>query len=121
MGVHDVTSAVFLDRDGVINRAVIREGRPYAPERPEDLEILPGVSNALARLKSAGFALILVTNQPDVARRQQSRETVEAMHARLADALPLDEFRVCYHDDADGCACRKPQPGLLTRAPFYDL
>ena len=113
--------AVFLDRDGVINRAFVRNGRPYPPQRLEDLEILPGVAAALERLKSAGFATVVVTNQPDVARGQQTREVVEAMHARLAAALPLDEFRICYHDDRDQCACRKPKPGLLTRAPEYDL
>ena len=113
--------AVFLDRDGVINRSVVRNGRPYPPERLEELEILPGVEEALERLKAAGFATVVVTNQPDVARGHQSREVVEAMHARLAALLALDEFRVCYHDDRDGCPCRKPEPGLLTQPPVYDL
>jgi D-glycero-D-manno-heptose 1,7-bisphosphate phosphatase len=113
--------AIFLDRDGVINRAIVREGKPYPPASVEDLEILPGVAEALARLKDEGFALVVVTNQPDVARGRQRRDVVDAMNARLAAALPIDEFRVCYHDDTDGCACRKPKPGLLTRPPVYDL
>ena len=113
--------AVFLDRDGVINRSIVRNGRPYPPQRLEDLEILPGVQEALERLKAAGFATVVVTNQPDVARGRQTREVVEAMHARLAALLSLDEFRVCYHDDPDVCACRKPMPGLLTQTPVYDL
>jgi D-glycero-D-manno-heptose 1,7-bisphosphate phosphatase len=108
--------AVFLDRDGVINRAIVRDGKPYPPERIEDLEILPGVREALARLRDAGFRLVVVTNQPDVARGTQRREVIDAMHASLAAALPLDEFRVCDHDDRDGCACRKPKPGLLEDA-----
>ena len=78
--------------------------------------MLPGVAEALARLKAAGFALVVVTNQPDVARGRQTAEVVNAMHARLAALLPIDEFRVCYHDDADACECRKPKPGLLTQA-----
>jgi D-glycero-D-manno-heptose 1,7-bisphosphate phosphatase len=112
---------VFLDRDGVINRAIVRDGRPYPPDRVEDLEVLPGVSDALARLKAAGFALVVITNQPDVARGRQTAEVVNAMHERLVALLPIDEFRVCWHDDEDACECRKPKPGLITRPPVYDL
>jgi D-glycero-D-manno-heptose 1,7-bisphosphate phosphatase len=104
--------AVFLDRDGVINRAVVREGKPYPPQCLEDLEVLPGVQTALQRLQAAGFKLFVVTNQPDVARGSQTRAVVEAMHQRLADMLPIDEFFACYHD-GDGCNCRKPKPGAL--------
>ena len=108
--------AVFLDRDGVINRAVVREGKPTPPATLAELEILPGVAEALDRLKEAGFRLIVVTNQPDVARGTQTRAAVEAMHAALQAQLPIDEIRVCYHDSRDGCACRKPQPGMLLAA-----
>ena len=108
--------AVFLDRDGVINRATVRDGRPYPPEHIAELEILPGVPGALARLRAAGFRLIVVTNQPDVARGTQRREVIDAMHAHLMAVLPLDEIRVCPHDDADQCVCRKPRPGLLEDA-----
>jgi len=108
--------AVFLDRDGVINRADVRDGVPHPPGRMEELEILPGVPEALARLRDAGFRLVVVTNQPDVARGTQRREVIDAMHSALAAALPLDEFRVCDHDDRDACACRKPKPGLLEAA-----
>jgi D-glycero-D-manno-heptose 1,7-bisphosphate phosphatase len=114
-------AAVFLDRDGVINRAVVRDGKPYPPDTIEELEVLPGVAEALRRLKAAGYALVVVTNQPDVARRRQTEAAVQAMHDRLAALLPIDEFRVCWHDDRDQCDCRKPKPGLLTRAPHYDL
>ena len=113
--------AVFLDRDGVINRAVVRDGKPYPPERIEDLDVLPGVAEALARLKAAGFTLVVITNQPDVARGRQTVEVVNAMHERLAAVLPIAEFRVCWHDDRDACECRKPKPGLITRPPAYDL
>jgi D-glycero-D-manno-heptose 1,7-bisphosphate phosphatase len=108
--------AVFLDRDGVINRAVVREGKPYPPASVGEVEILPGVSKALAQLKAAGFVLVVVSNQPDVARGTMPRKTVEAINAELAGKLPLDDFRMCYHDGNDGCDCRKPQPGMLLAA-----
>jgi D-glycero-D-manno-heptose 1,7-bisphosphate phosphatase len=108
--------AVFLDRDGVINRARLHQGRPYPPADLSELGILPGVSEALDRLRAAGFRLIVVTNQPDVARGTQTCAGVETLHAALKARLPLDEFRVCYHDDADRCPCRKPEAGLLIEA-----
>ena len=108
--------AVFLDRDGVLNRAIVRNGKPHTPAGLKDLEILPGVPEALRTLRAAGFLLIVVTNQPDVARGTQTREAVEAIDAALRAALPLDDIFVCYHDDPDDCDCRKPRPGLLIRA-----
>ena len=105
--------AVFLDRDGVINRATVRDGKPYPPRGVEQLEILPDVPAALEALKARGFLLLVVTNQPDVARGTESRSTVEAMHESLRTRLPLDDFFVCYHDDRDACVCRKPLPGLI--------
>ena len=111
-----VRRAVFLDRDGVINRAVVRAGRPYPPDSLKDLEILPGVPEALARLREAGFVNVIVTNQPDVANGRQQREVVEAMHEFLLSRFPVDAVKVCYHVDADNCACRKPRPGMLLEA-----
>jgi D-glycero-D-manno-heptose 1,7-bisphosphate phosphatase len=108
--------AIFLDRDGVLNRALVRDGRPYPPAGPADVEILPGVPDALADLRRAGFLLLVVTNQPDVARSKTSGATVEAIHTHLRSALDLDGIYTCLHDDSDQCACRKPLPGLLLRA-----
>jgi D-glycero-D-manno-heptose 1,7-bisphosphate phosphatase len=108
--------AVFLDRDGVLTRALVRDGQAYAPVTPAEMEIDADAPAALARLKAAGFLLVVVTNQPDVARGIIRREDVERMHATLRAALPLDACFVCYHDDADGCDCRKPQPGMLIQA-----
>ena len=108
--------AVFLDRDGVINRAIVREGKPYPPAGPEELEILPGVREALVQLKDAGFVLVVVSNQPDVARGTTARDAVGTINAKLAETLPVDDFRMCYHDSGDGCDCRKPKPGMLLAA-----
>jgi D-glycero-D-manno-heptose 1,7-bisphosphate phosphatase len=108
--------ALFLDRDGVINRALVRDRRPYPPASLDELEILPGVVEAAASLKAAGYCLIVVTNQPDVGKGIQSRAAVEEMHKYLRGLLPLDAIKVCYHTDADGCSCRKPRPGMLQEA-----
>jgi D-glycero-D-manno-heptose 1,7-bisphosphate phosphatase len=108
--------AVFLDRDGVLNHSPVVNGRPYAPATVEAFTLLPGVPDAVARLRAAGFALVVVSNQPDVARGRQSRAVVDAMHAVLRERLGLTDIRVCFHDDADACACRKPKPGLLLDA-----
>jgi D-glycero-D-manno-heptose 1,7-bisphosphate phosphatase len=108
--------AVFLDRDGVLNRA-FPDGRSTRPPRGlAELEILPGVAEALARLHAAGFVLVGVSNQPDVARGLSEVAAVEALNSELKARLPLADILTCLHDDADRCACRKPLPGLLLEA-----
>jgi D-glycero-D-manno-heptose 1,7-bisphosphate phosphatase len=108
--------AVFLDRDGVMNEAVVVAGKPYPPARLAEVRLPAGVAEALGRLKEAGYLLIGVTNQPDVARGSQTRAAVEAINSFLCAQLPVAEILVCYHDDRDQCACRKPRPGLLLQA-----
>lgn len=112
--------AVFLDRDGVINRACIRGGTPHPPSSLRTFEILPRVPEALSALRARGYPLVVVTNQPDVARGTSSREMVDTIHERLRSALDLDAIFSCFHDNADACDCRKPKPGLLLRAA-HDL
>jgi D-glycero-D-manno-heptose 1,7-bisphosphate phosphatase len=114
--------AVFLDRDGVINRAFVREGKPFPPANLAELEILPGVSNAMIDLHYKGWLLIVVTNQPDVARGSKTIAEVESINQYLINSLPIDEFRTCYHDNGDGCDCRKPMPGaLVAAAKIHDI
>lgn len=105
--------AVFLDRDGVLNRVVMRDGKAASPRSVDELQIEPEAPATLAALKAAGYLLLVVTNQPDVRRGLMSADTLDALHARLAEALPLDEIAACLHDNADACACRKPKPGLV--------
>jgi D-glycero-D-manno-heptose 1,7-bisphosphate phosphatase len=114
--------AVFLDRDGVLNQSRVREGKPYPPRSVADVELVPGAEDALIALKAAGFVLIVVTNQPDVAKGVTSRETVEAINGHLGELLPIDRFLTCYHVDADACDCRKPLPGMLLRGAIeFDI
>lgn len=119
MGIDNANAlkrAVFLDRDGVINEAEVRNGKPYPPANAASLQIPQGTAEALARLKEHEFLLLVVTNQPDVARGKQQRSTIEEINRRLCTELPLDDVLTCYHDDADNCDCRKPRPGLMKRA-----
>lgn len=108
--------AVFLDRDGVINRTFVRDGVSVPPATLDAFEFLPGVREAAFELHAAGFALVVVTNQPDVARGSQSQELVEAMNQIVRDHLPVLDVYACYHDTGDGCSCRKPLPGMLLAA-----
>jgi D-glycero-D-manno-heptose 1,7-bisphosphate phosphatase len=109
--------AVFLDRDGVLNKTVVGpDGVPRPPPGPDQFVLLPGVDAACRELHALGFLLVVVSNQPDVARGTQRREVVEAMNEKLRERIPLDDIRVCYHDDVDHCDCRKPQPGMLLAA-----
>ena len=121
MGEHEVSHrAVFLDRDGVLNRPVVRDGLPFPPASVAEFQLYPGVAEGCQQLKNAGFLLIVVTNQPDVGRGTQSRESVEAMHAQLRAELPsLDGIEVCFHagnSHGEPCGCRKPKPGMLLHA-----
>ena len=106
---------VFLDRDGVLNEPELRDGKPHPPAGPESLVLCEGAADALQALRDAGFALVVVTNQPDVARGTTPRAMVDAINGRLREQLPVDDVLVCPHDDADDCDCRKPRPGLLVR------
>lgn len=110
--------AVFLDRDGVLNRALVRDGKPYPARSLAEFELLPGVPAACHRLKQAGLLLVVATNQPDVGRGTLSRETVESLHAHLCRILPLDRVEVSYDSghEQPPSEFRKPRPGLLWRA-----
>jgi D-glycero-D-manno-heptose 1,7-bisphosphate phosphatase len=110
--------AVFLDRDGVINRALERDAKPFPPRNLQEFEILPEVPAALAKLKAAGFLLVVATNQPDVGRGTLKQEIVEQIHAHMILQLPIDRVEVCFHSGKgmDNCDCRKPKPGMLLHA-----
>ena len=112
MGEHKV--AVFLDRDGVINHPIVREGKPYPPTSSEEFRIMDGVADGCRELKAAGYLLIVATNQPDVGRGTLVQAVVEEIHSKMLKMLPIDCVKVCY--DAGGepaSPFRKPAPGML--------
>ncbi len=108
--------AVLLDRDGVLDEPVLVGGRPHPPAGPDEVRLLPAAAAACERLRLAGLPLIVVTNQPDIARGTRDRATVDAINRELRRLMPLDDILVCPHDGADRCGCRKPAPGLLRLA-----
>ena len=113
-----LAKAVFLDRDGVINRALVRDGKPYPPTSVAEFELLPGVEEACAKLKAAGFLLIVATNQPDVGRGTLPQAALDGIHAEMLRRLPINRVEVCTHpgQGKSDCDCRKPKPGMLLRA-----
>lgn len=108
--------AVFLDRDGVLNKTIFRDGKPRAPYTVEDFFLFDGVPEAIELLHQHHFVLIVVTNQPDVARGWVSREAVDAVNHKLRELIAVDDIKICFHDSKDNCPCRKPKPGMLLEA-----
>ena len=108
--------AIFLDRDGVLNRTDVSDGTPRPPRNVNELRIILGVASSLNRLRREGYLLIVVTNQPDVARGLQSRRNIAYIHKKLQRVLELDDIFTCFHDDYHNCSCRKPKPGMIHQA-----
>jgi D-glycero-D-manno-heptose 1,7-bisphosphate phosphatase len=109
-----VRRAVFVDRDGVLNRADVKDGKPFSPRNLEQFRLLPGVPAAMQRLRDAGFFIAVVTNQPDLGNGLVTDGTVAAIHERLRARVPVDDIRMCPHSQSAACDCRKPKPGMLT-------
>ena len=108
--------AVFLDRDGVINRALIRSGMPTPPHGIEEIEILSGVKESLSLLNEHDFEIVVITNQPDARRGLVTQDSIMQINEFLGASLGLKHFYICFHDDSDNCKCRKPEPGLIIEA-----
>jgi len=110
--------AVFLDRDGVLNAPLVRNGLPYPPQTLEEFQVYPEASEACTLLRKAGFLLVVATNQPDVGRGTQRLEVVEQMHALLTQRIPLDRIEICTaaNDNSPDAERRKPAPGMLLDA-----
>ncbi len=107
---------VFLDRDGVINRVILRDGRPYSPRTIEEFVFNDGIQEAVRRLKEAGFKTIVVSNQPDLARGEIAQDVLDTMTRKVRSEIPVDDIYICPHDDVHQCSCRKPKPGMLIEA-----
>jgi len=124
MKIPDKTKTVFLDRDGVINKVVLRKGEVSSPRKIEEFEFLPNICSALKKFQELGFLNIIFNNQPDISRGLLKKEELEKMNKLILSSLPIDEIIFCPHDDKDNCSCRKPKPGMILEAAkkhFIDL
>ena len=108
--------AIFLDRDGIINKIILRNGKPCSPRIMEEFIILEDTKETVKILKDTGYTIVIVTNQPDVARRLMKIEDLEKMHNIIKEILCPDRILYCPHDDTDNCDCRKPKPGMIIKA-----
>lgn len=107
---------LFLDRDGVLNASIVKEGKPYPPRTLNEFHILPMVAEALHRSHELGYVNIIVTNQPDLSTGKTSRELIDNFHEKLMAHAPIEKVYVCPHVDEDKCNCRKPKPGMILSA-----
>jgi D-glycero-D-manno-heptose 1,7-bisphosphate phosphatase len=108
-----VKPAIFFDRDGVINEVVMVDGYAHSPMSMDNFLILPGIKKTIRKLKSAGFIIFVITNQPEISRGNLDSVLVDSMNQIIKDELKVDDIRVCPHDRSDGCTCRKPLPGMI--------
>ena len=118
MNITSAAKAVFLDRDGVINR---RPAEGLYITSPEELVLLPGVAAAIQRLNENGYLVFVATNQRCIARGSVSAETVGRIHERMTQEIAaggghIERVYFCPHGYGDSCECRKPRPGMLRQA-----
>jgi D-glycero-D-manno-heptose 1,7-bisphosphate phosphatase len=108
--------AIFLDRDGVLNHAPVKNGVPQSPRTISEIEILPHVLESIQYFKARGFTNVVITNQPDVSRGKAPKNLLESVHNHILAECDLVHSYICWHDDEDRCQCRKPEPGLIFEA-----
>jgi len=110
------SKAIFFDRDGVINKAIVINGKPYPPKSLSEIVLLNGVKEGMLMLRQYGYKLFIVTNQPDVGRGLIPVESIIEIHSFLLKELEIDEIFCCFHGSDNECDCRKPKPGMILKA-----
>lgn len=116
MVLKKLNRAIFLDRDGIINKVLLNNGKPFSPRRFDEFKMLGGIETLLTSFKNIGFLNIIVTNQPDISRGLMKMEELDKMHLFIRERLPVDDILVCTHDDIHNCGCRKPKAGMIIKA-----
>lgn len=114
--VNDVNKAVFLDRDGVVNRPIIRKRKPYAPRALFQFKIYKDVKLSITKLIENNFLIIIVTNQPDIGNGLMKKKELDLIHKKLRSHIHIDEIYSCTHSQKEKCKCRKPSPFFLLKA-----
>lgn len=113
-----MNKAIFIDRDGVVNKSIVIDGKPHAPLNFSDFKILNGVEEALNNFKKQGFLTFIITNQPNIKLKNRTLNIVELelMHNYLLENFYVTKIYVCSHINEDNCRCRKPKIGNLLLA-----
>ena len=104
---------VFLDRDGILNKTYFQGKIPIPPSNLDEVEIIPGVIEAIKLFSENNFLPVVITNQPDISRGVNTVEIVESINQKIGDLTGINHFYICPHDDQHMCSCRKPKPGLI--------
>lgn len=110
--------AVFIERDGVLNKARVERNHQYLPLTAAEYQVNRELMRPLQQLREAGFLILATSNQPGLSRGYLYRSELDLMHRTLRNTLPVDDIMVCPHDEFDECPCRKPKPGLFVEAAF---
>ncbi|MCX7872443.1 MAG: HAD-IIIA family hydrolase [Verrucomicrobiae bacterium] len=110
--------AIFIERDGILNHCKVENAKQIPPVCSVEFRIKTETINPLAKLKSAGFIIVVITNQPGISRGYLFWHELELMHKRLKEAFPIDDIFVCPHDETDECECMKPKLGLYIEAIY---
>ena len=105
--------AIFWDRDGIINKIHVKEGKSLSPRKFSDFKVFPFIKKLLNETKSLGYLNIIFTNQPDISRLLMDPKELELMHEFLENNFEITKIYSCPHSDEDYCDCRKPLPGML--------
>lgn len=108
--------AVFFDRDGVINKLVFRNGDYYSPRDMDNFQLYKDAEKVIHHIKTKGYLVLIVSNQPDIARGLLKKSALNEMTKKIYDNLSVDDIFYCMHDDPDAEGCRKPAPGLILKA-----
>lgn len=111
-------AAVFIERDGILNRVCVERQNQVSPRTVEELDLNDAAVIPLKALKDAGFLLVGTSNQPGLSRGYLARRELDLMHTLIRKRFPLDDLLVCPHDEFDRCPCRKPKPGLFQEAAY---
>ena len=108
--------AVFLDRDGVLVRSIVKNGKPFAPRVLKDFKIYKSSKKLINKFVLSKFKVFVITNQPDVGRGLIKKETLKKMHKSLKKNIKINKIFTCIHKPEKKCKCRKPSPEIIFKA-----
>ena len=107
-----LNKAFFFDRDGIVNKSVLIENKPYPPKNIDDVIINEEIKDLMCYLKGRYYVFV-ITNQPDFSRGKVKKKDIQLVNSYIQNRLPIDEICTCFHDNHHNCNCRKPKIGFF--------